>query len=223
MNNRLQKAGGISAIIAAATYLFAMGLVMSLLSFIADTNIEFQEYMRLLSSNKTLVFVWNFVMYIINGICQTVLVWAIYEILKNRSPILSKLAATFGFFWTVFVFLNGFILIYSTEAVIALYERNAVQAEMMKNTIDTLTMGIDHSDKLLGCLWIGLVSFVAIRNRLFSKTINIFGFMISILSPVGIIIPALIEISYLFGAGVIVWLLAVGIYILNKLDWETTL
>jgi hypothetical protein len=217
MNNQLQKAGGIVAILAAAMYLFAMGLVVSLLQFIADTNLEFQEYMTLLSTNKTLIFIWNFAMYIISGICQTVLVWAIYEMFKTSSPILSKLAATFGFIWVAFVFLSGFILTYGTEAIINLYGKNPIQAEMLKNTLDTITMGIDHSDKLLGCLWIGLVSVTGLKHKVFPKAIHIFGFVISVLSPIGVIISALIEISYLFGVGLIVWLLAVGICMLNRL------
>ena len=216
MNSKLQKAGGISAIIAATMYLFAMGLVVSLLQPVADTNLKFQEYMTFLSSNKMLVFIWNFAMYIISGICQTVLVWAIYERLKNTSPVLAKISATFGFIWVVFVFLSGFILTYSTEAIINLYQQNSTQAEMLKNTLDTITMGIDHSDKLLGCLWIGLVSFVAIKNKIFPQAVNIFGLIISILSPIGIIIPAFIEISYLFGIGIIVWWLALGICMLYK-------
>jgi hypothetical protein len=218
MNNQLQKTGGISAIIAAATYLFAMGLVVSLLQPVADTNLGFQEYMTFLTANKTLLFIWNFSMYIINGICQTILVWAIYERLKNSSLIMSKLASTFGLIWVAFVFLSGFILIYGTDALINLYGKNQNQAEMLKNTLDTITMAIDHSDKLLGCLWIGLISVAAIKSKVFPRIINIFGLIISIFPPIGIIIPALISISYVFGIGIIVWLLAVGIYMIKNVD-----
>jgi hypothetical protein len=124
MNNQLQKAGGISAIVAATMYLFAMGLVVSVLQPVAGTN--------------------------------------------------------------------------------------------LKNTLDTITMGIDHSDKLLGCLWIGLASAAAIKRNVFPKIINIFGLIISILAPIGIIIPTLNSISYAFGVGIIVWLLVIGIFMSCK-------
>ena len=52
----LQRAGGVSAIVAAATYLFAMGLVVSLLKPMADPTLGFQEYMAFLIANKPLCF-----------------------------------------------------------------------------------------------------------------------------------------------------------------------
>jgi hypothetical protein len=216
MNNHLQKIGGISAVVAAATYLFAMGLVVSVLQPVADVNLGFQEYMAFLAANKSLVFVWNFAMYIVNGTCQAVLVWALYERLKSGSPILSKIASSFGFIWVTFVFLSGFILTYGTEALIHLYGKNPMQAENLKNTLDTITMGIDHSDKLLGCLWIGLASVAAIRGKIFPKVTNVFGLSISILAPIGVVVPTLILVSYAFGVGIIVWLMAVGVCMLCR-------
>jgi hypothetical protein len=217
----LQKAGGISALIAAATYLFAMGLVVSILKPMADLNLGFQEYMTFFTANKSLLFIWHFSMYIINGFCLIVLVLAIYERLKNSSPRLAKIASSSGFIWAAFVFLSGLILNYGTEALISLYGKNQAQAEMLKNVLDTITMGIDSSDKLLGCLWVGLVSIAAIKKKVFPKTINIFGLVISLAGLIGTIIPALLSISYIFGVGAIVWWLAVGIYMLRKQTIDT--
>ena len=96
----LQKAGGISAFIAAATYVFAMGLAASLLMPMLDSNLGFQEFMKFLVANQLLVFVWNFSMYFVNGICLTVLALALYERLKDDSPNLAKIATVFGLLWT---------------------------------------------------------------------------------------------------------------------------
>jgi hypothetical protein len=212
----LQKVGGIAALIAAATYIFAMGLVVSMLKPMADSGIGFQEYMAFLIANKPLVFLWHFSMYFINGSCLVVLVLAIYERLKDYSPALARIASSFGFIWTAFVFLSGLITNYGIETLITLYGKNQAQAEALKTALDTITLGIDSSDKLLGCLWVGLVSLAAFTHKAFPKTFNIFGLAISAAGLIGTTIPSLVSVSYLFGIGAIVWWLAVGIQMLRK-------
>ena len=125
----LQKAGGISALIAVATYLFAMGLVVSVLQPMADSSLGFQEYMAFLIASKPLVFIWHFSMYFINGSCLVVLVLALYQRLKSGSPTLAKIASAFGFIWTAFVFLSGLITNYGIESLVTLYGKNQAQAD----------------------------------------------------------------------------------------------
>ena len=120
----LQKAGGIAALTAAGTYLFAMGLVVSLLGPMADPDLGFPEYMAFLEAHKTLVFLWHSVMYFVNGICLAVLVPALYERLKPASPRLALVASIFGLLWTAFVFLSGVITNHGTEALLALHGIN---------------------------------------------------------------------------------------------------
>lgn len=56
----LQKTGGISALVAAATYLFAMVLVFSILAPMADSSLSFEQYVEFYTANKTLIFIWHF-------------------------------------------------------------------------------------------------------------------------------------------------------------------
>lgn len=214
----LQKAGGVCAIIAAATYVFAMGLVVSRLQPLADLGLGFQQSMAFLVANKMLVFIWHFAMYLVSGTCLVVVVLAIQERLENASPRLAKIASAFGFIWVAFVFLSGLIVNYGGEALITLYGKNQGQAESLKTALDTVTLGIDSSDKLLGGLWVGLVSLAAFRTRAFPRTFCIFGLAIGAAGLVGTVIPALTMVSYLFGIGAIVWWLAVGITMLRKQD-----
>jgi hypothetical protein len=212
----LQKPGGIAAIVAAATYLFAMGLAVSVLKPMADPSLGFQDSMTFLMANKPLVLVWHFSMYLINGCCLVVLVLAVHERLKKSSPRIAMVASAFGLIWTAFVFLSGFIMNYGTDVLITLYGKSQAQAEALKNALDTITIGIDSSDKFLGCLWIGLASLAAFKPRAFPKTFSIFGLAISAAGLIGTTIPSLVSLSYLFGVGAILWWLAVGIYMLRK-------
>jgi Domain of unknown function (DUF4386) len=221
----LQKAGGISALIAAATYVFAMGLAASLLTPMLDSSLGFREFMIFLVANKLLVFVWHFSMYLLNGVCLTVLALALYERLKDDSPKLARIATVFGLFWISFVFLSGLITIHGTEVLINLYEKNQANAANLKLMIETVTTGIDYSDKLLGCLWVGFISLVAYQSSAFPRAVNIFGLAISLTGLIGTVIPALNSVSYIFGVGAIVWWLCIGIVMLReqiKVDPVTT-
>jgi Domain of unknown function (DUF4386) len=212
----LQNAGGISALIAAATYLFAMVLVFTILAPMADSSLSFEKYVEFYTAHKILIFIWHFAMYLINGVCLVILSLALYERLKSDAPTIMKIATVLGLIWASFVFLSGFIVLYGTEAFINLNGRNPIQAEILKKTIETITLGIDYSDRFLGCLWVGLVSIAALKKSTFPKMLNVFGIIISILGLIGTVIPRLTAISYVFGMGVIVWWLCLGVLMLRK-------
>jgi hypothetical protein len=51
----LQKIEGIFSIIASVTYIFVMALVLSVLTPMANANLDFQEYITFLVANKILI------------------------------------------------------------------------------------------------------------------------------------------------------------------------
>ncbi|MCK7479911.1 MAG: hypothetical protein M0C28_23435 [Candidatus Moduliflexus flocculans] len=161
----LQKAGGIAALIAAGTYLFAMGLLVSLLGPMADPSLGFQEHMAFLTAHKGLVFVWHSVMYFVNGICLVVLVPALYERLETGLAAAGPGRLGLRVSMDSLRFLSGVITNYGTEAPITLYGKNQAQAETLKIALDAVTLGIDSSDRLLGGLWVGLASLAAFKGR----------------------------------------------------------
>jgi Domain of unknown function (DUF4386) len=212
----LQKAGGISALIAAVTYLFAMALVFTILAPMADSSLSFEKYMDFYKANKTIIFIWHFAMYLISGVCLVILALALYERLESDAPTIIKIATVLGLIWASFVFLSGFIVLYGAEMVVNLNRKNPVQAETLKNTIETITLGIDYSDRFLGCLWVGLVSIAGFKTSTFPKLLTIFGVVISTLGLIGTVIPQLSAISYAFGMGAIVWWLGLGVILSRK-------
>jgi hypothetical protein len=211
----LQKAGGAAALVAAATYLFALGLVVTILGPMADPDLDFGKHMAFLSAHKTLVFIWHSVMYFANGICLAVLVPALYERLKPASPRLALIASVFGLLWTAFVFLSGVITNHGTEALLALHGKDPARAEALKAALDVVTLGIDSSDRLLGSLWVGLASLASFKEKTLPRPLAIFGMLIGAAGLVGTAIPAAVAVAYLFGVGAILWWAAVGIVLLR--------
>lgn len=211
----LQKAGGIAALVAAGTYLFAIGLVATVLGPMADPDLGFREYMTFLEAHKPLVFLWHSVMYFVNGICLAVLVPALYERLKPSSPRLALVASIFGLLWTAFVFLSGVITNHGTEALLALHGKDPAEAEALRTALDAVTLGIDSSDRLLGSLWVGLASLAAFKGKTFPRFLCVFGMLIGAAGLAGTAIPAAVALAYLFGVGAILWWAGVGIRMLR--------
>jgi len=218
MTRNLQKWGGVSAIISAASYVFAIGLYLTLMMPIADPNIGIHEYMDFIQPLKRLLYVWYYSMYHIHGASLVVLVFALHERFKDESPRLAVIASGFGFIWTSFVLLSGFINIWGTEALIALYGKNPDQADTFRNALNIITIGIDSSDRFLGSIWVGLVSLAAFRTKTFPKIVNIFGLALSaIVLILGLSLPVNdVSASLLFGTGAIAWWVPLGICMIRN-------
>lgn len=207
---KLQKIGGVSALIAAATYIFAMVLLSTTLAPIIDTKLSIGSYMKFLVDNESLIFIWHFAMYFVNGVALTILAIALYERLKEDAPQLIKIATGFGFIWITLIILSGLIVNYGNGILIDLYHKGSPNIDILKQVLETITNAIDSSDRLVGCLWIGLISLIALKNNKFPKFINIFGIIISIAGLIGTTIPTFVTIAYVFGAGAILFWIMVG-------------
>jgi hypothetical protein len=81
--------------------------------------------------------------------------------------------------------------------------------------VDTITTGIDSSDRFLGCLWVLLTSWAALRTRQLARPLNVMGLVIGVAGIVSSISPALTELGIAFGVGIIVWWIWLGIVLLR--------
>jgi hypothetical protein len=214
--NSFQKAGGIAALIDAATYLVSMGLLFTLLAPMATTGLDFGQYMPFFMHNQTLVFIWHLTMYMVNGVFLVILALALYDRLKTGSPAMAQVATTLGLLWAAMVFASGFITNYGLEVLANLYGKDPSQAAILKLMLDTVTLGIDHSDRFLGCLWVLLVSWAALRSRALPKALNYLGLVIGVPGIISTFFPAINELAYAFGLGIIVWWIWLGIVMLRS-------
>lgn len=216
MNHGLQKAGGIAALATALAFLFVFALVATTLAPMTSPDLAFDEYLALHQANETLIYVWHFTMYIIFGFCLTVVAIALHDRLKEASPAVSAIAMAIGLMYSAFVFLGGLLTIHGDEAVLALAARDPAGAEGLHKTIAAITLCVDSSDRLLGCLWIGLASVAALRTKAFPRVLAILGLVIGAPAVIGIAFPGLLAFSYVFGLGIIAWSAWLGIVMLRK-------
>lgn len=218
----LQKVGGISALICAGTYILALGLLTTILTPMADSSLPFDQFIAFFLHHQTLIFIWHFSMYLVNGTFLALLTLALYQKLKMGAPTLALVSVCFGLLWTGLVFASGFITIYGWEAIGRMSSTNTVQAAMLRLVVDTITIGIDHSDRFLGCLWVLLTSSAALHIGQLSRPLNFLGLAIGIAGIVSSFAPALNELGYAFGMGVIVWWIWLGVVMLRSNPGKTS-
>ena len=211
----LQKTGGISALICAATYLVSMGLLVTLLAPFMDPAMQFTEFMDFFLANQAIIFTWHLLMYLVNGVCLVILALALFDRLKAGSPALAQAATVFGLIWAVFVFASGFITLYGWELLAGLYRSDPAQAASLKPVLDMITTGLDHSDRFLGCLWVLLISWAALRAGLLPKALNYLGLAIGVPGIISTAFPAITALGLAFGLGIIVWWIWLGIVLLR--------
>ncbi len=212
----LQKMGGVAALIDAATYLVSLGLLFTLLTPMANTDLDLGQFMAFYIKNQTLVFIWHMTMYMVNGVFLVTLALALYERLKVGSPALAQMATVFGLIWATLVFTSGLITNHGLNVVVALYGKDPAQAATVKLMLDTVTLGIDSSDRFLGCLWVLLISWAAMRAKELPKALNYLGLVLGVAGLVSTAAPVLKDLGVAFGLGIIVWWIWLGIVMLRS-------
>ena len=212
----LQKIGGFAALIDAATYLVAIGLFLTLLAPMGNTELDFGQFMAFFMDNQMIVFIWDLLSYMVNGVFLVILALALYDRLKADSPAMAQVATVLGLIWAVMVFASGFITIYGYEVIANLYGKDPAQAATLKLVLGTVTLGLDHSDRFLGCLWVLLVSWAALRSGALPKALNYLGMVIGMPGIISTLFPAFNELGIAFGLGIIVWWIWLGIVMLRS-------
>ena len=211
----LQKMGGVAALIDAATYLVSMGLLFTLLAPMGNTDLDFGQFMAFFMDNQTIVFIWHLLMYMVNGVFLVILALALYDRLKAGSPAMAQVATVFGLIWAVLVFTSGFITNHGLNVVVDLYGKDPAQAATVKLLLDTVTLGIDSSDRFLGCLWVLLISWAAMRAEGLPKALNYLGMVLGVAGLISTAAPVLKDLGVAFGLGIIVWWIWLGIVMLR--------
>jgi hypothetical protein len=211
----LQRVGGFAALICAGTFILAIGLVATLLTPMLDSSLTFAQFIAFYIPHQSLIFVWHFSMYLVNAAFLAILVLALYQQLKSSAPDLAMLAACFGLFWTGLIFASGFISLYGWDTFGKLASTDPSQAETLRMVVNTISTGIDTSDRFLGCLWVLLTSWAALRARQLTRPLNLYGIVIGIAGIISSLAPALSVLGLAFGVEIIVWWVWLGIVLLR--------
>jgi len=211
--SNLQKWGGIAALGHAAVYLVALALGVTLMFPILDAGPE--QYLKFLADNQALVYLWNLISYWGSAITLVVMVLALYERLKGRSPALMQTATAFGLIWAGLIIASGNLMLHNGGVVAELYRQNPAQAVTVWTVLQSVELGITSGNELVGSLWVLLLSAAALRTGGLPRALSALGLLLGVAGSLTLV-PALYDsLIMIFGPGMIVWSVWVGIVLLR--------
>ena len=208
--NDFQKMGGVSALIAAATWVFGMALLFTVLAPFATGDVD----PGFLADNQAIIYVWNTIIYLVFGVFLVILLLALHERLKAGSPAMVQTATAFGLIWAAVVFASGMVFNIGMENVIDLQGKDPGQAESVWLAVNSVALGLGGGNEIVGALWILLLSWAALRGGGLPRVLNYLGVVISVAGLLTLI-PALELVGVIFGLGSIAWFVWVGIVMLR--------
>ena len=212
-----QKIGGIAAIGAAMTFVVGFWLYFALLipAAYGSLKVDPREHVAFLVANRSTMYAWNLVIYVVFGVCLVVLALALYQRLKAAAPSLMQSATVFGIIWATLVIAAGMVANIGTGVVTALHATNPAQAATVWLAFYVVLNGLGGGNEIVGGLWVLLVNAAALRTRGLPRPLSWFGLLVSICGLLTAV-PALKDLGAAFGLGLIAWFVWVGVVLIRS-------
>ncbi|MEZ5343732.1 MAG: hypothetical protein R2706_20545 [Acidimicrobiales bacterium] len=160
---RTMVAGGVGALVAAATFIFGIALFVNLSDYRRRPNAARDA--RFLVGHQGTLRAWYLVIFLVFGVAIIPLARALHQRLSDASPLLADISAIFAFIWAGLMFATGMISNIGLAAVVDLYETDPAAAQSLWSSLDVITDGLGGGNELVGGTWILLVSIAARSSR----------------------------------------------------------
>ncbi len=209
----LQKMGGIASLILATTYLVGFAVFFIILD--PGGPLDPIESVAFLAAKESIFYITMLFIYVVSGFILVVLVQALYERLKIGSPVMVQTSTVFGFIWAGIIIAAGMVYLIGLSTVIELYDNDPAQAATVWLTVKIVFEGLGGGIETIGGLWILMISWSALRSGEFPKALNYLGLVVGVAGIVTIV-PALEDLSAVFGLGQIPWFIGLGIILLRS-------
>jgi len=211
-----QRMGGIAALLGAATTLFALVTLLTLLDPKGYGSDDPGQVVAFLADNQALMRAWNVIIWLVFGMSMILLSLALYDRLKSGSPFWAQAVTTFGLIYAVLVIVNGTLSITNVSTVADLYGKNPAQAATVWLTLDSVETGLGAGggETIVTALWLLLLSWVALRARELPRVLNYLGVVLGVAGVLSVVVVSLV-LSAVYGLGLIIWFVWLGIAMLR--------
>jgi len=209
-----QRVGGVAALVEAATIVVGIGLFATMLSDYATGDPTPGESVEFLVDNEAALYIWQLITLIVFSIVLVPLTLALHERLKAGSPALTQTATAFGLIWAGLLLAGGMIANIAVGTVADLAATDAGQAEAVWSSLDSVQNGLTGGIEIAGSIWIILVSWAALRSGTLPRSLNYLG-LVSGAAGLVTVVPPLEEVGLIFGLGLIVWFVWLGVVMLR--------
>ncbi len=209
----IQKMGGIGAIIAGGTFLVGLAMFAIMLGDFVSASTA-SDAVEFIVDNQVAVYIWNITIHIVFGIVLVPLVLAIRDRLVDARSPLARVSTVFGLIWAGVIVCTGMITNIAYATVTDLQGTDPDMAATVWSALDAVANGIGGGNEVLGGIWVLGISIVALRERLFARWTNYLGVVMGVAALVTIV-PPLEDVGAVFGLGLIVWFVAVGVALIK--------
>jgi len=210
----LQKVGGFSALFMAISHLIGIVIFIGVLDYINITDPA--QKLALNVEKQTVIFSTNLLMYVFFGFTLVVLSLALHDRIKIGAPALMQAATAIGIIWAGSLIASGMVANAGLASVAALYAKDSAQAVLVFQGIESVANGLGNANgEILGGMWTLLVSLAALRSSGLSKGLSVLGMFVGTIGIITIL-PALNDMTGLFGVGQIIWFIWLGIVLLRN-------
>jgi len=215
--NNLQKMGGIAALIGAATNLFALVTLLTLLEPKGYGSDDPGQVVAFLADNQAFMRAWYQIIWLVFGVCMIFLSLALYERLKAGSPARAQAVTTFGLIYAVLVIVIGALSINNLSTVVELYGKNPAQAATVWLTLASVETGLGAGggETIVTALWFLLLSWAALWARKLPRVLNYLGVVLGVAGILSVVLASL-GLSAVYGLGLIIWFVWLGIVMLRR-------
>ena len=210
-----QKAGGIAALVAAATFLIGIAMFATLLIDYTSGNPTPAESVTFVADHQVALYLWNMVIFIIFGIALVPLVLALHDRLKAGAPGLSQGAAAFGMIWAGLVLATGMITNIGLGTVADLADKDPAQAASVWSSLDAVQNGLGGGNEIAGGVWVLLVSLAALQAGTLPRAMTVLG-IVSGAAGLVTVVPLLEPVGLVFGLGLIAWFVGIGVVMMRE-------
>lgn len=209
----LQKAGGIASLIEAVTVVVGLGMFATLLTDYTTGDPSAAESVAYVSDNQAILYIWNTITLIVFAVFLVVVSLALHDRLKSAGAI-TQAATVFGFIWSGLLLAGGMVTNIGLGAVADLSAANSANAESVWLALDAVQSGLSGGNEITGGVWILLLSWAGLRTGALPSAFNYLGIVMGV-AALATIVPALEVVGALFGLGLIVWFIWLGMIMLR--------
>lgn len=222
--NDLQRMGGVSALIMAATFVMAFAVFLGVLlpAGYLDEGISPADKVAILVENQLAASIGWLAPYVLWGIFIVVLSLALYDRLKSGAPAIAQMATAIGLIWAALVIAAGLVATLGIRTVVDLYATDPEQAGLVWVTVETVAGGLGgEAWEILGGTWLLLIGWAGLRTRELSRALSYLALLLGVAGIITVV-PPLEPAVFVYGIGLIVWWVWVGIVMLRDTRRERT-
>ena len=207
---KLQKAGGIAALVEALAYVVGFVVMATLLNPGNTEGWSPAQKLSFVLERKAAFQMWAIFIYLVFGVVLVVLAVALHERLKAKSVELMQIATPFGLIWAGLVISSGMVASIGLDTVALLHSKDVAQAATAWVAIGVVQNGLGGGVELVGGIWVLLISAASLHSRDFPRALSYVGVIVG-MAGILTVVPSLGELAAAFGLGQILWFAWIGI------------